>query len=330
MEGISITGINIIQFISFSSLIFTGFKLIKINNDNKKYIAPCIKQDITNENFSIDCVDDRLKKYVYYFLAILSKNKEFKHFNMTSFYNNVKDLTITVNSIKNKEILGTYSTLNNSINISNIYGNYKAIFHELFHMASTYLSGNMVYSGFFQYNRSKNNSVIGYGINEGYTQYLTKKYFNDNGSSYIFEEFIAERLVDILGSKDMLDMYSRADLLSLVNSLGDLSSSKQAYTFITDIDYLNRTMKKKKKSNKEITTQKEKMLNIGNTLIACYEEKLTRLVNQNIISRREKSKSLTRFKRELSNFNYSHDNIEYKLYIDTYSAEIEKGKVLVK
>ena len=53
MEGISITGINIIQFISVSSLIFTGFKLIKINNDNKKYIVPCNKQDITNKNFSM-------------------------------------------------------------------------------------------------------------------------------------------------------------------------------------------------------------------------------------------------------------------------------------
>jgi len=79
------------------------------------------------------------------------KTLENTNFNTQTFYNNMCDIKFeeTHRFTQDKTALALYDLLSNKIQYLKDYYKY-AIMHELFHMASTVLDGDFLYSGFFQ------------------------------------------------------------------------------------------------------------------------------------------------------------------------------------
>ncbi len=146
-----------------------------------------------------------------------------------------------INYITNNNTAGQYNHDNNTIEVSK--NNYKlTIYHELFHVISTIINEEtgMIYCGFNQI--TKNNERIGEGINEGYTQYLTEKYFGKDNTlnSYVYEKRIAKVLEIIIGKERMQSLYFNANLSGLIDYLKIYSSEEEVYNFIHQLDFLNK------------------------------------------------------------------------------------------
>lgn len=135
---------------------------------------------------------------------------------------------------------GSYRASSNSIIIRDARSK-STIFHELMHMASTVQTDEMAYVGFKQ---RMNGEMIGQGINEGYTQYLTEKFFPEYKStttiSYPFETHFAGLVEEIVTEDTMIDMFFRADLRGLIIELSKYSTIKDAGNFIRQMDVLNK------------------------------------------------------------------------------------------
>lgn len=135
---------------------------------------------------------------------------------------------------------GSYRASTNSIIIRDARSK-STIFHELMHMASTVKTDEIAYIGFKQ---RMNGEMIGQGINEGYTQYLTEKFFPDYKStttiSYPFETHFAGLVEEIVTEDTMIDMFFRADLRDLIVELSKYSTIKEAGNFIRQMDVLNK------------------------------------------------------------------------------------------
>ena len=118
------------------------------------------------------------------------------------------------------------------------------IYHELFHMASSVVKKDRVYSGFLQ---KRGNNIFDNGINEGATQYLTEKYFSDkmpNGFLvYPFETHIVKCLNLILDKSVITNAYFNADLNKLISEISKYTTKQNALKFIEHLDIVNRFTK---------------------------------------------------------------------------------------
>lgn len=177
----------------------------------------------------------------------------FEHCNLSSFYRNMKDLTITKKKrtlterieglIKGVITTAIYDERLNTIyivdekdqNIRNI------ISHELLHMATTKKTEKVIFCGFYQFYKDKATG-IGYALNEGYTEYLNKKYFNkdEEEDSYHNEQLIAQGIERIVGSKLMEELYFKADLKSLVDELSKYTSIENVMNLLKQFDSLHK------------------------------------------------------------------------------------------
>lgn len=180
--------------------------------------------------------------------------------NLEIFLNNFNTLRVAnrdfkiSNSIFNKSTEGQYVPESNTIELSK--DTYKlTINHELFHVMTTVIDKDtgILYCGFQQIKNK--NEQIGFGLNEGYTQYLTEKYFGDNKqyiSAYVYEKRIAEILETIIGEEKMHVFYFNTDLNGLVQYLSNYESLDEIYRFINTLDFL------KKHYNDKYLTKKSK------------------------------------------------------------------------
>ena len=155
--------------------LYKDFKLFKQVN-----LPPKLVQKYTTINkkkiFSLT-----FKKEIMEFSKTIIEHFDEK--NLINFYNNINELKIKNKSFHLKNIIfntGTvaaYKTKQNLIEIED--NNYLcSIYHELFHMASSIFINNIYYSGFRQTSFKIGNQNLGSGLNEGYTQLLTERYFN--------------------------------------------------------------------------------------------------------------------------------------------------------
>ena len=218
------------------------FRIKKIYN-HKKIIKVSVppKYKKKYDNIELNKINNKtFKEVALEFSKVLIEH--FPEEALTNFYNNLNELTI-----KNNKLIvligagGCYAPLNNSITISD----FDAIYHELFHMASRLYSKSdgVSYVGFKQ--RSTKLSKITYngigtGLNEGYTEVLTHRYFRSKTySSYEFETDIARKLEMIIGSDKMTDLYLKGDLSGLINELKKYMPEDEIIKFITRIDLIN-------------------------------------------------------------------------------------------
>ena len=121
-----------------------------------------------------------------------------------------------------------------------------AITHELLHMASSYKKGLVRISGFSQ--TLANAYEIGFGINEGFTEYLNCKYFNQKAiPAYEQIQNITKIIAEIVGEDTMERLYFEGNLKGLVNELSKYQKEEQSLDLIYDIDNAHRESNPEKK-----------------------------------------------------------------------------------
>ena len=264
-----------------------AFKRYKLNRDykvkdiNKIHILP----EIDRKYYEIDITRTIAEEYheeIEEFVKVILEN--FPEYVLKNFYNNINELEIIykkfgiVNKILSTNITGDYAPDRNLIRTTK--ENYIAsIFHELFHMASSFCKDGICYSGFYQYSSKPGTISIGKGINEGYTELLHRRYFLERygfrgGDSYEYETNIAKNLEKIVGREKMEHLYLGADLPGLVNELRKYSTDEEISKFISNMDFLEEHMN----DGKLIPGDKEKIIscikNVNIFLINCYGKKL--------------------------------------------------------
>lgn len=270
-------------------------------------------------------------KYVKEFKNIVIKN--INPSNLTNFYNNINNLTITtanydlLKKLFGKNLSATYNTKTNKIKLNSNGQENESIFHELFHMSSAVFKNNSLYAGFKQ-KIFNSKFEIGTGINEGYTQLLTERYFSDKPNtkySYPYEKDIALQLEKIIGEDKMQKFYFNANLLGLINELEKFASRQDVFDFIANMDFIC------KQSNKLLYLPKHKDLivsklsQITNFLFNVYKNKLIDFYNKGFISKKEMIVSLQTFAVYLKNLYY----IKKDTYIINNNVTFANGEPIL-
>lgn len=199
----------------------------------------------------------KLTKEDYFDIKNKTYGKEIIEFKETLFKTfNIEDLNILKSNIKYLDIkeknsflklkcknitAGKYKPKENKISILKEFKN-QALNHELFHMATTIYDEETkkIFSGFMQINL-ENKKKFGIGLNEGYTDYLTYKYFKNNNFesaslSYKICTFYAEKLEQIIGKEKMQSLYLNADLHGLITILLKYDEIRNICEFILALD----------------------------------------------------------------------------------------------
>mgnify|MGYP003571262627 CR=1 FL=1 len=221
-------------------------KDFKTQDVAKVMIPPEIKIDIKNLyiNESKNMIINN--KLIYFFFEL---NKHFQPEDLSLLYYNIGDIEIN-KSTKFKSLLallnnnvGTYSTTENRIRI-NEKEEENALFHELFHMATSYSKDNYDFCGFSQYkdgeDSKENYFSIGNALNEGYTEIMANRYFYIDIEYSGYEYFInmASKLEEIVGKEKMEKCYLHANLKELINELSKYTSIEETMEFIKNMDFL--------------------------------------------------------------------------------------------
>ncbi len=201
----------------------------------KVEFSPKIK---SSTNINLDEFEKtKFKEAITYFTQVLEKN--FISLDLGYFYHNMKSLRIEdlKNMISEESILGKYLIFENKILLYDDC--LQTIFHELFHVASSVYQDKRYYSGFYQ-NFSKHD--LGYGLNEGYTELLTNRYFKNvepSVKAFPNEVKIASLLEKIIGQGRMQSLYLRADLSGLLKEMQKYMTSDETANLISKIDKIN-------------------------------------------------------------------------------------------
>ena len=85
----------------------------------------------------------------------------------------------------------------------------------------------------------KTRDYIGSGLNEGYTQLLTERYFgetNEIAASYKICMFFSKKLEEIIGKDKMQSLYLNANLTELINELKKYDTEENIIKFIKSLD----------------------------------------------------------------------------------------------
>ncbi|MBQ1813071.1 MAG: hypothetical protein II119_03915 [Bacilli bacterium] len=173
---------------------------------------------------------------------------------LMKFYNNISNVKINkknftiinfyTSPLSAEKFSGYYNPRRNLISI-NCNSTIVPIYHELFHMASTIYKNGNIYSGFSQSRRSNS---MGDGINEGYTQLLSERYFGDIEGvkgTYPYITILVKELENIVGKEKMESLYFNANLLGLIEELKQYFSEEDISKLISGFDFILRHMNDK-------------------------------------------------------------------------------------
>lgn len=305
----------------YKNLPETNFNLRPHKNKKiKKVKLPPELQAKFNEAEFRGIASKEIKDAVNEFLEVLTNN--FPREILTNFYNNIHDMQIHMTDYKLKNIFhkiefnGSFNAKTNTIKLNKNDQNYEAIFHELFHMASTVSLGNDIYSGFRQHKTYNSKDDIGVGINEGYTQALTERYFGHIEGikySYPFETFIACLIEEIIGEDKMAKYYFNSNLYGLIDELSKYNLPNNVMKFIYNLDFLNKipTLPNMKSLEQDYIIKAIKQ--IINFLFYTYERKIKKQFNKGLISENEYIRNLEIYAIKLKTIYYSKS---YRYVID--------------
>lgn len=164
---------------------------------------------------------------------------------------------------------GLYIGSKNAIVITK--DDYQILFHELFHLSSTFRDNENIYSGFCY---QTPNAEIGRGFNEWYTSLLCHSYFpvdgNKSQDSYHIERVAAQVIDCILDGIE--DFYFSSDLNGLVTTLEQFDTRDNIIKFLKNLDYITSVIKYRKKANDLLTEDISHQ--IYETLMAWYTKSL--------------------------------------------------------
>lgn len=200
------------------------------------------KENITGDYDECNRREEKYLVYIDYFVNKLSQYVDIKD---TYYDKNILTLGIDKGNIinvieglfRNELLIADYSITSNKINLYTRHNIENSIYHELLHMASSIYDKEKEVrkSGFFEGTKEYS---VGYGLDEGYTEYLNIKYFSSERKCYLYE-IIISRLVELIVSKNkMQKLYFKADLVGLCSSLASYSTEKSVKNFIFKSDYI--------------------------------------------------------------------------------------------
>lgn len=173
--------------------------------------------------------------------------RKFNNQNLKLLNNNLASLKVKIKYIA-PEILslkffaGKYSIVQNKLTILKTWENVTKV-HEFFHIASSYYEENckLGFSGFHQIIFEKSEH-IGLGLNEGYTELISRRYLGSEYSyvTYRYDvcTFFAKKLEEIVGQDKMETFYLNADLFGLYTYLTRFDEGSNVATFIVMLDYI--------------------------------------------------------------------------------------------
>jgi len=181
-------------------------------------------------------------EYLENFQKVLEANvpKE----NLKFFYKNITSLKIGIsnlnlyNFIHSSNFSGFYILRRNKIKIK-LTALKETMYHELLHMATTYVDGlKVLYCGFSQ--ESFDQISFCDSINEGYTELLNSRYFLDGKETngYRFQVTTAKMLERIIGMEKMQNLFFTANLQGLIDELKVYASEEDIMKFIANSDYI--------------------------------------------------------------------------------------------
>ena len=261
----------------------------KPKNISKVTLPP----ELTSEYSEIDINKIVATKYgesIVKFADVVINN--FSAEDLTNFYNNINDLKTRSkkfsiqNLILRSKTAGQYDPKKNEITIDDDTAE-TTIYHELFHMASSTYKDGIRYSGFYQVSLKPGVASLGQGLNEGYTELLSQRYFTPDSSvtgAYEYQVFIAEKLEQIIGKEKMQSLYLNSNLKGLIDELKQYVSEEEIMKFISNTDFLVNHM-----DDKKLQLFKKNMIgnclkSINRFVIICYSKKLQQQVKDGEIS----------------------------------------------
>ena len=198
-----------------------------LENKNGTSLVQRISGERIDEEIVID--DNRFgiyTKYIKDFVTIF--NSRFSKYNNSALVNNLKTLEIVeVDEIEQSEAaLAMYDKDSNKVFIKRGYKDEDSLrhylYHELLHMATTYVRGPIYLSGFAQ--TVLPGFGIGASINEGVTELITRRVFckeveGDENYIYGFEKNMVFILESIVSTDKLYEYYFNGDLLGLIDEL---------------------------------------------------------------------------------------------------------------
>lgn len=299
-----------ITYLNEKNVFYKKYRLYQVKNFFVSY--DCDQIQLLNENTrKIEnkkvIYNKKIKETLHTFYDVL-KNELLEE-NLYNFYNNINELKVFVNRTffgKFFSTSGSYKYNKNSIFLNDTTD--ECIYHELLHLSSNrFDENNTNYHCGFMF--CDINSNIGYGINEGYTEYLTQKFFDVEQKSYIFETLVARYLEQIIGEDKMQKFYFNGDLYGLYKELLKYSKEIQIKNFINRLDYYT-IRGYKVKFGREVDFIVNQENSIINYLINIYSNKLD--LNSSL-EEQEKNKLKIKFMTDITK-----DYDEY--YEETYNS----------
>lgn len=264
--------INFIYYKTIEKLILDGLEECSNIQVNRDYTVPINYQMTSFKKY--DSYIDRFKE--------IFKNS-FTEEQYKRMMSNLRSLTIKErNDRKDLRLyfsLGYYDSFNNTITIVN-YDNAdfelsmeEVLFHELLHMASTNYTNKGDLTGL------ELPDLLGLQLNEGYTEYLTRKYFT-RGYKYTESNdnsvFIAKGIENIIGKEKMEEYYFNSDINSLIKELSKYTQKDDVIKLLFLIDRIP-----------DSTCKSKEFDDVVKEIARLNKIKLDRDLEDGVISRRE-------------------------------------------
>lgn len=265
---------------------------VKPKNISKVKIPPEINKDLDISNIT-KIIKEKYGEAIQNFAETIINN--FSQEDLSNFYNNIVNLKTKQRDFKFSNLVfnhsmssgtaGAYNPSKNTLLLNDEHYDI-TINHELFHMASTKYIDGVRYVGFSQGSLKKGLTNIGNGINEGYTEVLTQRYFPrdiDLSYAYQYSTMIAKNLEAIIGEETMTSLYLNANLPGLINNLQQYMNEEQIMKFISYTDLLQRHIDDKKINLIEKKIVEKSMNEVNKFLVTCFiKKKYIQLKNKEI------------------------------------------------
>lgn len=179
----------------------------------------------------LDEIITKFKNYIdeENFIICTQKLKSLK----INYINILKDIKKYLQNFCDNE--GIYSPENNTIDIYKIFSKKEVLSHEFLHMAST----NNQTSGFCT---RLNETWIGNGLDEGYTELLNQRIFEAKKTSYTYNIEIV-KLLELLfdNPKEMEYAYFHSNIFIIYKTFLKYGSKEDFFTILQNLDNLIET-----------------------------------------------------------------------------------------
>lgn len=193
-----------------------------------------------NPNLKLEHENEKISKQIKLF------KKDYTKEELLIMRNNIQDLIVdNFSSLIFIQAAGAYNPYYNRIWLNPLcdiqnYENKKVLNHEMHHMAANLGKiENYIIGGFEQCKIENQVAHIGKGLDEGYTEYLSKSNLKDE-ENYYKKNVDLIPLIELFydNKMELRNSYFNADLPSVIKKFSEITDRNSAIELIRDIDKL--------------------------------------------------------------------------------------------